>query len=126
MLISFFTYFHLLASANSAPVDNQWLPPLKDVTAMKTERAPNWVPQPTYRRTWGILESCIFALAMCVYTVVSLNLPKPHERKIPVYLRKLKWMCIALVAPEVVIYTVWQQWYQTRKLREILVSDIVF
>lgn len=33
-----------------------------------------------------------------------------------IWFRKLKWMLIALIAPEIVLYTAWAQFYSARSL----------
>ncbi|KAI5819568.1 hypothetical protein BZA77DRAFT_376786 [Pyronema omphalodes] len=79
-----------------------------------------WVAQPPYRGTWGILYSCTVTLGLCVYTAIHLNIPAYDDKPAKIWLRKIKWMLIALTAPEIVLYTAWSQWYQARKICKAL------
>lgn len=94
----------------------QWFPPLRYLTALKEEHAPTWVAQLPYRGTWGILYSCTFTLGLCVYTEIHLNIPARDDTVIIIWLRKLKWMFIALIVPEIVLYTAWAQRYEARRI----------
>jgi hypothetical protein len=96
-----------------APLQD-WQPPWDNVTAMDLERAPAWVSGPRTRGSFEIIYSCTFTLALCVYTAVHLNVP-PSDSKFSHILRKTKWALIALIAPELVLYTAWHQWYQARE-----------
>jgi len=91
-----------------------WSPPLGNETSLRTEFAPGWVHEPPVRGTWSILYGCVFTLVLCVYSVIHLNVPRPGTRWNH-YTRKGAWMLIALVAPEVVLFTAWLQWTSARR-----------
>ncbi|KAI5819567.1 hypothetical protein BZA77DRAFT_304353 [Pyronema omphalodes] len=121
MVTALFALFYLLGLADGVSTDViQWLPPLRNLTALKEEPAPMWVAQPAYRGTWGILYSCTVTLGLCVYTAIHLNIPAYEDKASKIWLRKIKWMFIALIAPEIVLYTAWSQWYQAREIRDKL------
>jgi len=105
----------LLSSVVATPVQN--------LTALNTAIAPLWVPEPQGRGTWSLLYSCVFTLIICVWTSIHLNVPPPGETQRAHWFRKLKWLMIALFAPEVVVYTAFQQWFAAkmflRKLNKI-------
>lgn len=66
----------------------------------------HWQPNPTTRGTFDILSTCIITLLLCVWTSVHLNVPRPGgfwESRF----RKVGWLLLALLAPEVVAYTAW-------------------
>jgi uncharacterized protein VirK/YbjX len=48
-------------------------------------------------------------LGICVWTSIHLNIP-PKEARWKAWRRKLKWLFIALFAPELVVFTAFQQW----------------
>lgn len=73
------------------------------------EYTSSWVPEPQGRGTLSILYTCTFTLVLCVYTAVHLNIPPAGEPRRLQVLRKIKWMFIAIFAPEVVLYTAWSQ-----------------
>jgi hypothetical protein len=84
--------------------------PLPNVTALNTEVAPPWVDDPSGRGTWNLLYSCGFTLVLCVWTSIHLNVPPPHESAWLAWRRKMKWVVVALIAPEAVVFTAFQQW----------------
>ena len=65
-----------------------------------------WKPSPTTRGTFDILTICITTMLLCVWTAVHLNISPPAgvwgSR-----LRKVGWLILALLAPEIVAYTAW-------------------
>ncbi|KAK4161497.1 hypothetical protein QBC43DRAFT_323439 [Cladorrhinum sp. PSN259] len=69
----------------------------------------SWVLEPDGRGTFAILRSCIITLALCVYTAIHLNIPAATDKKRAIYLRKAKWVAIAMFAPELVVYVAWCQ-----------------
>lgn len=83
----------------------------QNFTALQTEIAPKWVAEPKVRGTWSLLYSCVFTLILCVWTALHLNVPAQGESAFKIWLRKLKWVAIALFAPEIVLYTAWYQLY---------------
>lgn len=84
--------------------------PLPNITALDTEIAPPWVDDPSGRGTWNLLYSCGFTLVLCVWTSIHLNVSPPHESAWHARLRKVKWVVIALFAPEAVVFTAFRQW----------------
>ncbi|KAI5796003.1 hypothetical protein FPQ18DRAFT_423319 [Pyronema domesticum] len=116
MIIGILTLLYLLHGVESASTDGIWLPPLKNLTALNEEHAPTWVAQPPYRETWGIIYNFTITLGLCVYTAIHINIPAPTDSPMKIWFRKLKWMLIALIAPEIVLYTAWAQFYSARSL----------
>ncbi|PMD28468.1 hypothetical protein NA56DRAFT_548989, partial [Hyaloscypha hepaticicola] len=80
-----------------------------NLTALRTEVSPSWVEDPAGRGTWGLLYSCTFTLGVCVWTSIHLNVP-PKESPSTSWRRQVKWLFIAVFAPEVVLFTAFQQW----------------
>jgi hypothetical protein len=70
-----------------------------------------WVSEPDGRGTWGILYSNLFTLSLCVYSAIHLNVPAQGETSSAQFWRKTKWVLVAIVAPEVILYSAWQQYY---------------
>jgi hypothetical protein len=66
-----------------------------------------WVPEPSSRGTWGIYTSCLTTMALCAWQAVHLNIPPPGEPAYKQTLRKLGWMILAVIAPEVVAANAW-------------------
>ena len=53
---------------------------------------------------------------LCVYTAVHLNIPKKGTTKLLLYAKKTGWVILGILAPELVLYTTWSQWYSAKKL----------
>ena len=66
----------------------------------------HWKPSPSARGTFDILSTCIITMLLCVWTAVHLNVPPPGSAWVP-RLRKIGWLILALLAPEMVAYTAW-------------------
>ena len=81
-----------------------------------TNRTIVWYPEPRVRGSFSILSSCIVTLGLCIWTSVHLNIPthnsKPKRRKYDPrgwiskqQWRKVKWLVLGMLAPEMVRQT---------------------
>jgi len=85
-----------------------------------TQLTSNWESGPSGRGTTDILYNSTCTLVLCVWNSVHLNIPAVREDKWVTYRRKIKWVVIALLAPELLVFTAFQQWLAARKfLREL-------
>ena len=82
----------------------------------ESQLAPAWMSSPPYRGTLDILWSCIITLTACIYTAIHLNVPPLQEGRFVPLWRKIKWVALALFAPEVVLYTASVQYNEARLL----------
>jgi hypothetical protein len=82
--------------------------PITNLTALRDETAPSWVPSPTGRGTWDHLYSCTFTIFLSVYSAIHLNVPS-EESRFKYWLRKTKWVFIAILGPELVVYAALKQ-----------------
>ncbi|KAJ7183863.1 hypothetical protein C8R46DRAFT_1027508 [Mycena filopes] len=75
--------------------------------------------EPNTRGTYSLVSSCIFTLGLCVWTAIHLNVPEqaPGARQ---FFRKLTWLAVGLLAPEVVTFTAWYQYVRASRLIESL------
>ena len=48
-------------------------------------------------------------LVLCVYNAIHLNIPYKDDSQATVFLRKAKWVLIAIFAPELAVYVAWSQ-----------------
>jgi hypothetical protein len=69
-----------------------------------------WASQPNNRGTVDILWSCLFTVFLCTWVMLCLNLPSPHESYWSTFLRKLRWMVLAIMGPEFVLTFAYGQW----------------
>jgi hypothetical protein len=102
--------------------------PLQNYTSMSNVTAPVWVDPPIGRGTWSILGSCLSTLVLCAWKSLHLNVPAMDESDLTKFLRKVKWVVIALLAPEIVVFVGFAQWVTARDFRRRLrrIYDIKF
>lgn len=74
-----------------------------------------WHPEPKFRGTFSILSSCLITMSLCIWTSLHLNLPEHKKGHLQKY-RKLGWMALGLLAPELVV---WNAWEQRKKVKEL-------
>ncbi len=70
----------------------------------------HWKPSPASRGTFDILSTCVITMLLCVWTAVHLNVPAPGSFWRP-KLRKVGWLVLALLAPEMIAYTAWYVYF---------------
>ena len=96
-------------------------------TTLHTEISPPWVSSSKTRGTSDILWSCLITLAACVYNALHLNVPPAKEGKSRFYRRKLKWVAVALFAPEIVLFCAFTQfleaWELVKELNKLWTSQ---
>lgn len=66
----------------------------------ETTPDPRWVPNPDRRGTANILETCLFTIFLCTWTVLHLNVPAVGDGFAKRLVRKIKWMMITMMLPE--------------------------
>ena len=116
-MAAFLLTSQLLLRVTAAPVQN--------LTALRTDIAPPWVPDPNGRGTWSLLYSCVFTLGLCVWTALHLNVPAWNESEYDKWLRRVKWLFIAVFAPEMAVFTAWHQFYGAKGLCKELNKDLL-
>ncbi len=77
---------------------------------------PPYVPEPSGRGTVSLLSTCIITLTLCVWTALHLNIDTSRQRWRRTA-KKAGWACLALLAPEVVLWRAWSQLLVSRELR---------
>lgn len=85
-------------------------------TTFNSETAPGWIASPNSRGTADILWTCLVTLTACVYTALRLNIPSKHRSQWRRTWTKAKWVLIALIGPEVVLWAAIDQFQQARRL----------
>ncbi len=101
---------------SSPTVGEQLLAAAGNLTALKTQFVSSWVEGPHFRSTSDILWSCIVTLTACIYNALYLNIPPAHEGNRRFIWRKAKWVGLALLSPELVLFCAYRQLSQARKL----------
>ena len=87
--------------------------------------APSWKAPPNFRTTVDLVSSCVLTLVVCVWTAIHLNIQPYNERRrrggfAPYLWRRMWWMLMGLLAPELVLYTAWSQYIQARQVTLML------
>jgi len=86
---------------------------------------PKWVSNDPVRTTYEFLTTCILTLIACVWTALHSNIPLSTQRhaSTSLFLDKLQYAAIAMLAPELVLYGAFRQLWEARlicnKLRKI-------
>lgn len=76
-----------------------------------------WVSEPNNTRgTFSILSSCILTLTLCVYTAIHLNIPSSRDSELQKSMRTMKWVLLAIFAPELVVFVAWRQYISVTAL----------
>ncbi|KAG8531340.1 uncharacterized protein KY384_002969 [Bacidia gigantensis] len=81
-----------------------------------TTVAPAWVKDPDGRGTWGLVQSCLVTLILCVYTAIHLNI-RPNQTEKQSWIRRIRATLIAAVAPEYVFICALAQWKAAKSLQ---------
>jgi hypothetical protein len=102
--VALLIYLGRVSPSSAAPVT------IQNTTALFGEKAPACQPDPPGRGTWSLLYSCVFSLALCIWNALHLNVPLSNESSWIGLRRKVKWVLIALFAPEIVLSVAFQQW----------------
>ncbi len=66
----------------------------------------HWKSSRNTRGTFDILSTCVITLLLCVWTAVHTSVPVPGTFWEP-KLRKVGWLMLALLAPELVAFAAW-------------------
>ena len=103
-------------AVSAAPIEPLLSAAAGNRTALNTRISPPWALNPGVRGTTDILWSCLLTLTSCVYTAIHLNVPPADEGKWRRLWRKLRWVVLALLAPEIVVYCALEQFLAARQL----------
>lgn len=75
-----------------------------------------FVSDPNRRGTVTLVTSCLLTLLLCVWSALHLNVPYQRASKWTKFRTNVKWVCIGVYAPELVVFTAWRQWSSARIL----------
>ena len=79
----------------------------------------NWQPEPNTRGTWSIISTCLITLTLCLWTALHLNIPE-HNGDTRQRWRKVGWLLIGLLAPEMVVCTALLQRMRAMRLTKMM------
>jgi hypothetical protein len=76
--------------------------------------------QPTRALHLEILHGCVATLVLCVWNSIHINIAAFRESLRDTLFRKVRWVIVALLAPEAIVFTAFQQWLTAKAfLREL-------
>ena len=76
-----------------------------------------WANNPSGRGTEDILYSCFSTLFLCAWTAFHPNI-QFVDSTFWALLRRLRWMLVAIVLPEAVLFSACSQWWAAKDLRD--------
>ena len=91
-----------------------------DIFGTSNYSNPQWIPEPNGRGTWGLIQTCLLTLGLCVYSAIHLNIFHRQCRWWTRLLIRLKWLVVALLAPEFIVYNAWSQRRQAVRIARML------
>lgn len=62
-----------------------------------------WQPGGCYRGTWNIASTCLSTIIACTWSIQHLNIPATNDNGWKKNKRKMKWMIITVLFPELVL-----------------------
>jgi hypothetical protein len=80
----------------------------------KTKVFHGWYPTSDERGTIDILWSCLFAIFLCTWTGLDLNLPASDEAWVKFVLLKGKWFNLTLLRLEFLVWLAIRQRYEAK------------
>lgn len=89
-----------------------------------------WVGEPDGRGTWGLIQTCLLTLLLCIYTAVHISI-KPHQSRTRSLLRRIGNSVLASAVPELMLVLAISQWQFAKMLQsqlnnlEEVVSSVV-
>ncbi|KAL8992060.1 MAG: hypothetical protein Q9169_007405 [Polycauliona sp. 2 TL-2023] len=81
----------------------------------KPQEMLGWVSQPDQRGSLDIIWSCVATLGICVWAMLHLNVSSESDTQVTLFLRRLRWMGLALLAPELIMLFASGQWASARR-----------
>lgn len=82
--------------------------------------SPRWEPEISTRGTWGLIQTCVLTLGLCIYSAFHLNVFDPKSTWWAELLVRAKWLLVALLAPEFIVFNAWAQRRQAIRIAMML------
>lgn len=83
---------------------------LETLTTLPCGRHPGWLEQANHRGKFDIIWTCTFTIFISTYTILCLNIPAPDDTWWTVTRRRLMWMGLGIMGPEIVLTYAAGQW----------------
>ena len=79
-----------------------------------------WVAEPDGRGTWSVVWSCLATIFICIWSALHLDVPERHGFWFS-SCRKVRYMLVAVLAPEFFLVTAFENYFTAR----VLLKDLV-
>jgi hypothetical protein len=76
-----------------------------------------WVTEPKGRGTVGLLWSCLATVLLCTWSAIHPNLPGMRESKRHRFGRRLYYVFLCLVAPELFAYVALEELWEVKDIK---------
>lgn len=87
------------------------------------ESEKGWVSTPNVRGTLNILISSLTTMSLCAWTAYHPNV-RPNKSELQQIQRRLFWILVAILVPEVLMYCAMEQWWTARRLQKEVNSHL--
>ena len=74
-----------------------------------------WVSSPNVRGTLDIIWNCVSTLFLCLWSMLHLNIPAKHDTFWTKFFRKLRWLILGVLAPELPMLFAQGQWSSAKR-----------
>ena len=74
-----------------------------------------WVNEPVTRGTMSLVYNSLSTMFICTWSAVHLNVPSDGDSQIIRKIRKVRWMILAVLAPEYVTTNAFRDWSLARE-----------
>ncbi|KAI3611655.1 hypothetical protein WG66_007704, partial [Moniliophthora roreri] len=75
-----------------------------------------WMPEPTFRGTFGIFSLCLSTLVICVWSAIHMDIPTKRSSMLRSFISGVAWMVSALFCPEVLLFIAFNQRMNARAI----------
>jgi len=75
-----------------------------------------WTREPTTRGTTSLVLNCVSTILICTWSALHLHVPHDEHSTWSLFVRKLGFLTVALVAPEWITMCAYRDWEEAREL----------
>jgi hypothetical protein len=94
-------------------------------TSQEEENLVGWQPNPARRGALSILESCLFTIVACTWSIQHLNVPAPSDSESTKLRRRIKHALMTVLMPEVVLaHAIVERTAAIQSLKDLREADI--
>jgi hypothetical protein len=79
-----------------------------------------WQAEPDGRGTIGLLWSCFATIFICTWSATHLSIPAQDNSQIRIIFRHMKYMILAVLAPELVATVALIEYWRVKESKEIV------